>query len=104
LQISLAYVFAPAASLAQTPPPIALRGVLYFLMRTPSTYARVISELDSAIVSNSLSNPIKFSEAVKLPYLCACVKEAMRMHPSVGLTLPRIVFHYDKGFFGEDAD
>lgn len=28
---------------------------------------------------------------MKLPYLCACVKEAMRLHPSVGLVLPRHV-------------
>ena len=65
---------------------------------------------------------------MKLPYLKACVKEGMRVHPSVGFPLPRevpeggrdiagkyfpagckvginaAVLHYDKDVFGADAD
>lgn len=71
---------------------------------------------------------MRHSEAVKLPYLEACCKEGMRMHPSVGLTLPRnvpkgggmvcgewfpegtrvgvnaAVVHRDKTIFGDDAN
>lgn len=32
-----------------------------------------------------------YDEATKLPYLVAVIKEGMRMFPSVGLTLPRVV-------------
>lgn len=64
---------------------------------------------------------------MKLPYLVACCKEGMRMHPSVGLSLPRhvpaggkviagrffaegsrvginaAVLHFDESVFGPDA-
>lgn len=105
-----------------------MRAVFYYLMRCPVAYERLLSELDTATESGALSAPnVKYAEAVKLPYLIAVVKEAMRMHPSVGLTMPRIipaggthigghfipagyrvglngaVVHYDKNVFGEDA-
>lgn len=96
-------------------------------MKNPATYRHLLLEVDSADRNGQLSNPVKHSEAVKLPYLCACIKEAMRLHPSVGLSMPRIVpkggmrisgqflpegyriginaavVHYDKSVFGDDA-
>lgn len=75
-----------------------------------------------------MSSPPKYSESIQLPLLCASIKEGMRLHPSVGLTMPRIapkggmtlcnqyipegysvgmngaVVHYDKSVFGADAD
>ena len=48
------------------------------------------TELDEAHARGELSLPVRFAEASKLPLLCATIKEAMRLHPSVGLTMPRI--------------
>ena len=97
-------------------------------MRTPEAYEKLTSEIDAAVANGSLSLPVAYKEAISLPYLKACINEAMRLHPSVGLPLQRLVpaggatisgFHfpggyniginaavvqYDKDVFGPDAD
>lgn len=71
---------------------IALRAVLYFLMRHPVAMAKVQAEIDSAVSAQKLSDPVSYRESVThLPYLGAVLKEAMRLHPSVGLILEREV-------------
>jgi cytochrome P450 len=98
-------------------------------MRTPSAYAKATAAVDRAAAAGLLSHPaIQYREAAGIPYLVACCKEGMRLHPSVGWTLPRrvppggrtvagvwfaegtrvgvnaAVVHRDKKVFGEDAD
>ena len=60
-------------------------------MRDPSSYQRLVAEIDTATADGQLSSNIRYAEATKLPFLCGVVKEAMRLHPSVGLTMPRLV-------------
>ncbi len=105
-----------------------MRSVFYHLLKNPKIYAQLQQEIDTATTQGSLSSPPKYSEAIQLPLLCASVKEGMRLHPSVGLTMPRLVpkggmilcdqyipegysvgmngavVHYDKRVFGPDAD
>ncbi|KAL5113596.1 hypothetical protein ACEQ8H_008544 [Pleosporales sp. CAS-2024a] len=108
---------------------VAFRSVFYHLMRNPEALSKAHAEIDAAIQGGSLSTPIKYSETTtKLPYMCACIKEGLRMHPSVGLSMQRhapnggieltgkfipagyrigmnpAVAHYDKGIFGQDVD
>ncbi|OJJ06598.1 hypothetical protein ASPVEDRAFT_45955 [Aspergillus versicolor CBS 583.65] len=107
----------------------ALSSILYYLMKNRNVYEKLLKEIDRATAAGRLSYPrIKYAEAMQLPYLVACCKEGMRMHPSVGLTLPRVVppggcqiagkwfpgglrvginaavIHFDKTIFGEDAE
>ncbi|KAK1141913.1 hypothetical protein N8T08_008426 [Aspergillus melleus] len=71
---------------------IALTGIQYHILRDDSVLDVLRREIDRATNDGELSLPrVSYDEAVKLPYLGACVKEAMRIHPSVGLTLPRNV-------------
>ncbi|KAJ5348201.1 Cytochrome P450 E-class group I [Penicillium brevicompactum] len=71
---------------------IALRVIFYFLMREPAEMTKVVTEIDTAISENKVGNPISYHESTTyLPYLGAVIKEALRLHPSVGLILEREV-------------
>ena len=74
---------------------ISLAAVFYFLLKNPSTYQKLIQELDNAIeagdIGNRSSGLVTWAESQKLPYLDACVKEAFRLHPAAGLPLERYV-------------
>lgn len=108
---------------------IAFRTTFYHLARNRTALAKAQAEIDTALASNRLSSPITYAETTtKLPYTCACIKEAMRLHPSVGLSMQRhapaegiqlagkfipagyriglnpAVVHHDKTIFGDDAD
>ncbi|KAK4185186.1 putative cytochrome P450 pisatin demethylase-like protein [Podospora australis] len=107
----------------------AFTSIVYHLMKTPSAYRKLRAEIDEATAKGQLGRPnIRYAEAVKLPYMDACIQEGMRIHPSVGLCLPRhvpkggckiageffaeglrvginpLVIQRDKSVFGEDAD
>ncbi|KAF1817103.1 cytochrome P450 [Eremomyces bilateralis CBS 781.70] len=108
---------------------ISLTAIIYHLMKHPNAYDKLVEEIDKATDAGILSQPnIRHEEAMKLPYLDACCKEAMRLHPGIGWTVPRYVpkggrtivgqwfdegirvginpavTHFDRSVFGEDAD
>ena len=108
---------------------IAMVAVFYYLMKNPSALQKLHAEIDAAAKAGALSSPhIKYSDAVKLPYLNACIKESMRLHPPLGTSMPRhvpaggaelagaffpagvkvgvnaAVVQYDKDVFGDDAE
>lgn len=106
----------------------ALTAIFYYMHRNPEVLAKVKTEIDDAFKQGKLSFPIRFSDANKLPYLRAVILEAFRIHPSTGLSLPRVVpdrgveicgkyfpggtvvamnaaaVHYDTKTFGEDSE
>jgi len=107
---------------------IAFRATFYHLMRNPAALEKVRAEIHAAQAAGALSSPVTYAETMaKLPYVGAAIKEAMRMHPSVGLSMPRYapeegielaghfipkgyrvglnpaVVHYVKAVFGDDA-
>lgn len=66
---------------------ISLRAVLYYLLRHPSCYKKLQNELDNAGLPDG---PVSWAASQKIPYLDACIKEAFRLHPAVGLLLERV--------------
>ncbi|KAJ6075992.1 cytochrome P450 [Penicillium canescens] len=71
---------------------IALRAVFYYLLKSPIKMQKLVLEIESAFVRGQLGQPISFQESKNnLPYLQAVLKEALRIHPSVGLLLERYV-------------
>jgi cytochrome P450 len=71
---------------------IALRAIVYFLCRSPQVREKMVAEIDKAEAAGDLSSPVGYKEAsTLLPYMNAVVKEAMRLHPSVGLLMERHV-------------
>ncbi|OJJ56962.1 hypothetical protein ASPSYDRAFT_47235 [Aspergillus sydowii CBS 593.65] len=108
---------------------LTLSGILYKIFRHRAVYEKLTAEIDAAAAANQLSSPhIAYNEAIKLPYLTACIKEGIRMHPITGVSFPRHappagcevggyyipgaarigvnpgIIHFDKGVFGDDAD
>ncbi|OCL10730.1 cytochrome P450 [Glonium stellatum] len=105
-----------------------LQGFFYWLLRSPNHLKRLRDEIDNAQVKGLLSPIVAYSEAQKLPFLQACIKETYRFHTAVGTGLPRVVpkggitvgsrhfkegtilsvnpwaFHRNALLFGEDCD
>lgn len=70
---------------------ISLRSMFYYLCKNKRCYEKLREEIDNMDKEGSLSSPITFGEASRMPYLQACMKEAMRLHPAVGQMLERVV-------------
>jgi cytochrome P450 len=106
-----------------------MRAVFYYLMKNPPTLSKAVAEVQEADKKGLLSTPLLYNEAVShLPYICAAIKEAMRLFPSFATRLRRVapaqglelagyhvpggcwvginpwVVQRDKVIFGYDAD
>lgn len=64
---------------------------MYFLYSNPKKLAKLEAEIDESHKEGKLSDPVTYSESLKLAYLQAVLKEAMRLHPSTGFTMARTV-------------
>ncbi|KAI0126728.1 cytochrome P450 [Xylariales sp. AK1849] len=56
---------------------------LLCLITTPTSYTALQKEIDGAVKAGKVSCPIAESEAKKLPYLQAVIREGLRMYPPV---------------------
>ncbi|KAL8992099.1 MAG: hypothetical protein Q9169_007372, partial [Polycauliona sp. 2 TL-2023] len=59
---------------------IELRAVLWFLLKDPPRKEKLMQELLGA----KLSVPVSWKQSQQLPYLDACIKEALRLCPAIG--------------------
>ncbi|KAL9117459.1 MAG: hypothetical protein Q9187_006003, partial [Circinaria calcarea] len=60
-----------------------MRATLLSIISNPPVYVRLQREIDDAIAHGAISSPILQDEAVKLPYLQACIKEGLRRFPPI---------------------
>jgi cytochrome P450 len=89
LALTVANMFAGSDTTA-----ITLRAIFYFLLKNPPQLRKLFAELQDTEAAGRLARSdglVGWEEARDLPYLGACVKESMHLHPAVGLTLERIV-------------
>lgn len=70
---------------------ISLSAVLFFLMNHPEVTQKLHQEADEHQNRAQDSNNFSFKETQEIPYLQAVIKEALRLHPAVGLPLERVV-------------
>ena len=107
---------------------ISMVSFIRHVYSNPAILHKLRAELEELKHQGQLTLPIPaYDEAARLPYLQACMKEAMRVHPAVAMTLPRVVppggriisgqfypegvsvghsawqVHYDTAAFGPDA-
>lgn len=78
--------FAGSDSTAST-----MQSFSWHVLRNPAIYAKLKKELDDATAAGKLSDMPQWNEAQALPYFQACLKEAMRIRPAVGLNISRLV-------------
>lgn len=107
---------------------ISTRAIIYYLLKNPAAKRRLVGEIDARRKEGKLSDPAKLAEADSMPYLQAVMYEALRLHPAVGMSLPRVVpeggfevagnyipsgttiganpwvLHRNKEVYGEDVD
>ncbi|KAJ9498131.1 hypothetical protein LTR99_009856 [Exophiala xenobiotica] len=111
---------------------IILRAVFFNLLTNPPALGRVMSEIREALARRPKDKVTKdhfsWTEARQMQFLQACIKESLRLHPALGMILPRVVpvqgamvcgvfipggtevgcnawtVHRDKDIHGEDAD
>lgn len=117
--------FAGSDSTAST-----MQSFFFHVLSNKEVYAKLQEEIDQAAADGTIpsSGNIAWNEAQGLAYFQACLKEAMRMRPAVGLNITRVVppegaeldghffpggvivavngwvLHRDKATFGQDAD
>ncbi|KAK5240450.1 hypothetical protein LTS06_012451, partial [Exophiala xenobiotica] len=70
---------------------VSLAGIMYCLMRNPQSLQKLRQEIDRAIEERGSDDMLTFQESQKLPYLQACIKEGLRLHPATGLPMVRVV-------------
>ena len=70
---------------------ISIRAILYYLLKNPECKRRLIDDIDRLREEGNLSDPVTLTEADSMPYLQAVMYEALRLHPAVGMSLPRVV-------------
>lgn len=71
---------------------ISLRAILYYTLRNPKVLSNLKQELNTAYEEKRITLPVSWKHSQEeLPYLDAVIKEALRLHPAVGLLLERIV-------------
>ncbi|KAL7268166.1 hypothetical protein RUND412_009219 [Rhizina undulata] len=69
---------------------ISLRAIFHYLLKKPSSMQKLVSEIDALELDND-TGLVSWAKAREMKYLDAVVKEALRLHPAVGLPLERIV-------------
>ncbi|OBR03065.1 Cytochrome P450 [Colletotrichum higginsianum IMI 349063] len=69
----------------------ATSALTYLLLTHPSKMVTLRAELDAAV--NNPQTDMTFAGLRKLPYLNACIEEAMRLYPPAPTPMPRIVPH-----------
>ncbi|EEH38906.2 benzoate 4-monooxygenase cytochrome P450 [Paracoccidioides lutzii Pb01] len=102
----------------------ALQAFVYFMIRHPNAWKRARAEIDAAGINDRV---VRYTDAQNLPFLQACIKEALRIFGPASMGLPRIapeggitfgdrtipqgtivsvniwVMHYSKETWGPDA-
>ena len=100
----------------------ALTATMAMVGTHPDVQERLLAEIEH------VSDTIAFEDTKELPFTLACIKEAQRLHPAIGMSLPRkvpkdglhlhghffppgttvgcnpISLHRNRGIFGEDAE
>lgn len=65
--------------------------MIYLLLKSPDCHRALMKELTDAQKASKLSNPPRYTEVSRLPYLDAVLKEALRLNPALSIPMERTV-------------
>lgn len=68
---------------------VSLRAIIYHLLKNPRCKTKLIEEIEQVLKGAELPKVVSFDDSKKMPYLQAVFHEALRLHPAVGMNLPR---------------
>ncbi|KAH8203538.1 hypothetical protein TruAng_002286 [Truncatella angustata] len=70
----------------------ALQSTVYHMIRHPNAWSRARQEIDQAIQGDEICRDriISYADAQQLPYLHACIREALRIFHPVSMGTPRV--------------
>lgn len=68
-----------------------MQTFMWRVLNTTGVYERLLAEIEDAQKEGRLSEVVTWDEAKDLPYFQACLREAMRIAPAVGLNITRYV-------------
>ncbi|KAI0471489.1 cytochrome P450 [Xylariaceae sp. FL0804] len=79
-------IFAGSDSTAST-----MQSFFWHVLSAPRVHAALLAEIDAAVASGAIPahGTVEWTQAQALPYFQACLKEAMRLRPAVGLNITR---------------
>jgi cytochrome P450 len=66
---------------------VGITASLYYVAKNPSVQRKLLEEINSS----EISSPVKFQEALAMPYLTAVIREAIRLYPPFTSPWPRVV-------------
>ena len=69
---------------------ISASSVIYHLLKNPECKRKLMKEIDVEMNEVRMTKPITFEQTTRMPYLQACLYEGLRLHPAVGMSLPRV--------------
>ena len=72
---------------------VSISAFLYHLMKTPDAKQKLINEVNEHAAKHNIKHGTVFDLEIinNMPYLNACMFEALRCHPAVGINLNRVV-------------
>ncbi|KAF2451822.1 putative P450 monooxygenase [Karstenula rhodostoma CBS 690.94] len=71
---------------------LSVSSVLYHLIRTPGALEKLRAEIEENVREGKCTpDRMTFKASQEMPYLQACIKEGLRLHPGTGLPLWRVV-------------
>jgi hypothetical protein len=64
---------------------------MYYLSKNPSAQKKLQEELDATFGPRGIEGVLEYEDVKALPYLDACINEALRLHSTSAMGLPRIM-------------
>ncbi|SGY20997.1 BQ5605_C016g08182 [Microbotryum silenes-dioicae] len=66
-------------------------AIMYYIVKNPRVHKKLQAELDEAFGAGGMDGVLDYADVKALPYLQACINEALRRHSTSGMGLPRLM-------------